>query len=177
MLFWILFVVIYFQGTPLLILSQTHSAAAPRFEWLQMERLAPDVAHFLTSTTNELAQEGFTPVAHLLLPHAASHATPVVVLLINRQTGDKALISVIYTHTNEQTKIATKYVEFTTRFADDSSVGTRNTKSLPAYYKPLHRRLFRFPDVTDARRLYALHRALRQKYAPNLKPVLPPQRP
>ena len=53
MLFWILFVVIYFQGTPLLILSQTHSAAAPRFEWLQMERLAPDVAAALPDEYDE----------------------------------------------------------------------------------------------------------------------------
>ena len=132
--------------------------------------------HFLTSTTNELAQEGFTPVAHLLLPHAASHATPVVVLLIDRQTSDKALISVI-TRTRTSRRRSPPKMASHHAVRDDSSVGTRNTKSLPAYYKPLHRRLFRFPDVTDARRLYALHRALRQKYAPNLKPVLPPQRP
>lgn len=175
MMFWIVFVAMYFLIMPLMILSQTRSAAAPQFEWLQLDRLAPDVAQFLLTATNELAQEGFASVAYLLVPGITTHATPILALLINRQTGDKALVSVIYTFANGQTKIATKYVEFTTRFEDDSSVGTLNTRSLPAYYKPPYRRSFRFPDVQDLHHLYALHQALRQKFTPNLKPVLPPE--
>jgi hypothetical protein len=166
-LFVLLGLAAFFYGiAPLILLAQQKFEARPRmvrfdlrdYEWpAEIERL-------FTEATAALRQEGFDIAECVFLPTAVPNVKTAVVLLVNREESDSAIVTAMYAQPVTATSLRTLYVEFSTRSDDDAVFDTNNSSQLGAFPQRERTDLYQFVRVADARMLYRLHAAILQRH-------------
>jgi hypothetical protein len=96
------------------------------------------------------------------------------VMMVNRHTGDKAMINVLF-NKNGSSTIKTLYLEFNTRLADGRCFNTHNSKQLGSFVLPATDTNTYLPSVKSPNELYQAHRmVLRESNAQGERVVYPP---
>jgi len=147
---------LFYLGVPLWIRARQRLAAHPAVRELELEALDPEIAAFLMGKTRELFALGFDEPALLELPAPVPNITVYLVLLVNRATGDKAVVMALVG--SAAVAIQSLYVEFSTRFDDDQLFATLNSEELSALPPSPATVRTQVPGVQDVRELYELHR-------------------
>ena len=159
LLLWVLaYVVFIYLITPIIIRFTQKMSAAPKFEPVDLYALPAPAAQFLGSCQQALEAEGFEMVGHLSWQNSAPNLFPLLTLFMNRATQVKAVAAAIYVVTPQGAKLTTSYVEFITRYQDDTVLGTSNTAMLGTYKHGPKQKSLRLPDVLSPTELYGIHR-------------------
>ncbi len=161
---------LFYLGVPLWIRVQQRLAAHPTIHELQLEKLDPEIAEFLMGKTRELFELGFDEPTLVELPAPAPNVTVYLVLVVNRATGDKAVVTVILGR--GAVTIQSLYVEFSTRYDDDRVFATMNSQELSAFPPGPATVRTQVPSVQDVRELYELHRYLIRRHDVVARPLL-----
>ncbi len=159
--------------TPLIIKSKQKMDAKTGFEHFDPNNLPPAVVSHFFNNVQALVNQGFVVSAYLTKANAVTNATPILIYLVNRQTGDKATIAAIQTNVNGVTQFRSQYLEYTSRFTDDTWISTNNIGTVGAFKPTPQGRTTRFAGLNDPGLLYRIHKFVVGKYAPNKTKVLP----
>lgn len=152
----------YYLGIPLLVGLGQRYPASPNLTELDFEELEPSQAEFLMTRTRKLYELGFDEPTLVQIPNGAPHVTAYVIMLVNRRTGDKAMVSALVAE--GPIPLQTLYVEFSTRFDTGEVFDTHNSRIIPAFPpSPLAVRT-QVPSVYDPRELYQLHNFVMAKH-------------
>ncbi|WP_020470662.1 hypothetical protein [Zavarzinella formosa] len=145
----------YYLGFPLLIYANQKFPARPKMTELDMEGLDPDHAEFFMRQTRAVIKLGFDEPTLVQMDNAAPLVSTYLIMLVNRPTGDKAMVTVIVGRgdTPEQTA----YLEFSTRFDSGEVFDTHNSATLSAFPPGPQTVRTQVPMVTDPRELFELH--------------------
>jgi hypothetical protein len=152
----------FYLGAPLLIRFQQRMNAHPDFEAVDLDELRPSIARFLENRMDDLLDMGFGEPTLVHLPDSMPNVTSYLVMLVNRRTGDKAMVTVIVGH--GAVRLQTSYVEFSTRFETGEVFNTLNTSELNAFPPGPTTVRTQVPDVRDPQELYELHRFVMGKH-------------
>ena len=155
-LLWLLvFIPAYYLGVPLLIRMQQRFPAHPTLSEMDFKQLDPSLADFLMTQTKALFALGFEEPALVHLPNPAPRVTAYLIMLVNRQAGDKAMATALIGQ--GPVPLRTLYLEFSTRFDNGQVFNTLNSSELNAFPPaPLTVRT-QVPAVRDPQELYELH--------------------
>jgi hypothetical protein len=93
-----------------------------------------------------------------------------VAYFYNRRTNDYANLSALVSP-----KGVASYLEFSTRFANGLVLETNTNRVLPLSPANPDNKVFRFPEIQDARTLLQTHRQIVEKYAAGLRPQAEPR--
>jgi hypothetical protein len=169
--YWILALVpLYYLGMPLLVWFRQKMQAHPRLEPLDLNQLSPALSDFLMQQTKALYAIGFDEPTLVQLPRPASNVSTYLILLVKRDTGDKATVTVVVGH--GPTPIRSCGVEFSTRFDTGEVFDTHNYDTLMAFPPlPSHTRT-QVPPLKDCAELFSLHNHVMGKYPAAGKKVL-----
>lgn len=163
-LLWFLPVLVlaYYLLFPLLILSQQRFPARPKMTELDMENLDEDQAAFIMSRTRAVIDLGFDEPTMVEMHDAAPLVSTYLIMLVNRQTGDKAMATVMVGRgpVPEQTA----YLEFSTRFETGEVFDTHNASTLGAFPPGPQSVRTQVPTVTDPAELFDLHTFMMDKH-------------
>jgi hypothetical protein len=147
----------YVRGPRILLRSTPlHVEPARTVTRAEEHRIHPCVRETLAALEMAVVSAGFGA------PHRITHGNPaelrsVGALLEHAGTGDLANIICIVSGTAEAQRL-TKIITFVTEFADGHRHYTTNSAATTMWPPQPGHDSVRFPDVTDARELYALHR-------------------
>ncbi len=159
---------------PILVRFSQRLSAHPRFEPMDWARVPPEAQQYLAENGQALMALGFQPAAYLFGSGLTANVLPLLVVSINRQSGDKATTSVFYAGTGGAMTLKARYVEFTAWYADGSSLDTNDNASLGSFVPDPKHPVYRFPTLTDIPQLFALHRQLTQGLEDTLRGDWPP---
>jgi hypothetical protein len=163
---WLLgFLALSYIGLPLLILFSQKAQADPQFLPIDSSSVPPDVSRFFSSVVPELEKEGFYVSVSLGLPSLMPDMQTFLVMLINRSTGDRAMVTVINS-TNPKALSTVMYLEFSTRFVTGECFDTLNAPTLSAFQNGPKNTKTRVPSVQDPHTLYQIHRWVMNQKAP-----------
>ena len=162
-----------FVWAPVLIFLTNRMASKPRATRFEAERnsLPPVAAEFFANAGAVLAAEGFDDAGMYFLPNTAPKVEGLVLLGVNRQTSDYALVAALYATINEDTQLKSTHVEFVTRFNDGRVLGTSNASVLGCFAKIPGFETVHFPGLADLHQLYRLHVERCRRDAPNTQRV------
>src|SRR5262249_14315307 len=105
---------LFYLCAPLMIRFQQRMAAHPDYIEITADALSRSTAQFLMTRTEALYELGFDEPTIVQVPKAVPNVNSYFVMLINRQTGDKAIVTVIIGGTGAA-QLKTSFVEFSTR--------------------------------------------------------------
>ncbi len=162
-----------YGATPLLIRFTQTMSVPPSFTPVGPGEAPWEVAEYFRAHAEALALDGFTPVAFLMLRGHVRNVVPYIMLLVNREAGDRAMSCVTYVTPNGVPKLSARYLEFYTTFEDNTEIDTSNSSVLGVFKKFPDKRGFRFPDVHDARQLYQIHREMLTRHGSQARKTLP----
>jgi hypothetical protein len=160
----------YYLGMPLLILAKNRISARPNFKVLDLKQINPDIARFLMSRAEALFALGFEEPTLLKMPGAATNVNGYLIMVVNRKTGDKAMVTALIG--TGPSPIQSLYVEFNTRFDSGAVFNTLNSAQLNAFTAMPMTIRTKVPGVNDLRVLYRLHRFVIEKHLPAGEPVV-----
>ncbi len=163
-----------YLAAPIGVRFSQRMTAHPKFEPMDWNRVPPEAQRYLAENGQALMALGFHPVAYLFGTGLTANVLPLLVISINRQTGDKAMTSVFYVGNGGVMTLKVRLVEFTAWYADGSSLDTNNNSSLGSFASDSSHPVYRFPTVTDLPRLYALHQRLTHIREDTLRGDWPP---
>lgn len=129
-------------------------------------------SHF-DATADWLDQLGFATERYYQLKHASPNADGWVLLFRNAKTGETARV-ITAVSTSDIIRIGTSFVVFIAEFSDGTQVVTSNRRSALIYPRrnpPYYGRAF--PQISDVRQLYVVHRARVENLAAGLIAVDP----
>ena len=156
---WILlYAVFMYLITPIIIRFTQKMSAAPKFGPVDLSTLPAPAAQFLGNCQQALESEGFEMVGHLSWQNSAPNLFPLLSLFMNRKTQVKAVAAAIYVVTPQGAKLTTSYVEFITRYQDETVLGTSNTAMLGTYKHGPKQKSLRMPGLQSPTELYEIHR-------------------
>ena len=158
----------FYLVMPLIVRSTWKVAADPGFKVLDLKAIEPAVARFLAGHATTLLELGFDEPTNLRVPNATPNVTAYLVTLVNRQTGDKAMVTVIIG--DAMPRLETWYVEFNTRYDTGEVFDTLNSAELNPFPPGPQAVRTQVPGVRDVEDLLALHRFVQAKHAPAGKP-------
>jgi hypothetical protein len=171
LLLWLFLILIpvFYLGMPLLVRFQQRMAAHPRLTELDLHTLEPSIATFLTAQTRALFEFGFDEPTLVQIPSPAANVSAYLIMLVNRPSGDKAMVSVVAA---DRAGLRTSYVEYSTRFESGDVFNTLNSGELLPF--PPAPQTFRtqVPTVTDPGQLYEIHKFVMQEHGPAGKKVV-----
>jgi hypothetical protein len=164
-IYWLLLLIpAIYLGIPLMIRFQQKMQAHPALEELDFDRLSPSISQFLMNQTKTLYALGFDEPTLVQLPKPVTNVTTYLVMLVNRNAGDKAMVTAVLGH--GPAPLQTCQVEFSTRFDTGEVFDTHNAPILMAF-PPLPRAIrTQVPILKDLQKLYALHNYVMSKHAP-----------
>jgi hypothetical protein len=172
-IWWVLgFVCVFYLGTPLLVLFSQKLTAQPELKPLEMHTLEPVLAAFLMDRTNDLYALGYDEPVLLSMPNGAPGVKAYLITLVNRPAGDKAMVTAMVGEA-AGTKMQTSYVEFSTRYDDDSVADTLNSSEIGAFAPGEKTIRTQTPSITDLGELYRLHQFVMKKHYAGKRKVLP----
>lgn len=143
---------------PLFVLATQRQAANPQFQPYGTTLQAPGFK-FLTDSAARIQNLGFDLVGYFGLIGQTTNVTVILAYLIHRQNGDGAIVVMVRSNAGASTQM----VEFATRFVDQGSLTTGNSKVPGVYSRPRHKPVYHFPWIHDPARLYQLHQHLIQR--------------
>jgi hypothetical protein len=154
--------ILFYIAAPLYVRFAMRHSANPSFGRLELEQLDPPVAEFLKSHTLELLNLGFDEPTLVHIPDAVPHVTSYLILLVNRQSGDKAMVTAVISETHGLV-LQILYFEFSTRFENGKVFDTLNGREL--LYPPDSETVrTQVPRVNDVKQLYELHKYVMEKH-------------
>lgn len=169
---WTLLVIAaFYLGVPLFIRFQQWLAAHPKFLVLDFDQLRPSVAQFLMARTRDVVELGFAEPTLVQMPDAAPQVTAYLIMLVNRETGDKAMVTVMIGQ-SFPLHLQVSYVEFSTRFETGEMFDTLNSPEVLAFPPGPTSVRTQVPALNDPRQLYRLHTFVMNKQGFSGKKVL-----
>jgi len=159
----ILVAAVFYLGAPLIIWATQRQAANPQ---LTSYGLGLDDSRFayLVQTAQQIQQLGFELTGYFGLVGQMTNVNAFFAYLVHRRNGDAAIVSGLYSKQGMHFRM----VEFATRFTDQSSLTTGNSRILGVYSRPLQKPVYHFPWIQDPARLYQLHQLLMMQNKPGL---------
>ena len=127
----------FYLGVPLLIRFQQRLSAHPKLDVIDLADLDLPVKQFLATQTDALLKLGFEEPTLVHIPDAVPNVLSYLIMLVNRQTGDKVMVTVVIGSgpiTNQ-----TAYVEFSTLFDSGEMFDTCNSVSYTHLTLPTNR--------------------------------------
>lgn len=163
----------YLLGTPLLIYATFRTEAFPTIQPVEPHAEIPDLvrSHFYQAHES-LTQLGFTNEGMYYLPQAVTNVQGFVAVFIDRVNQIGVISAVVIANANNISSIQEKFVEFGTRFVDDSEINTSNQRTLGAF--PVREGFITtvHPRLQDIGQLHAAHLAMRNRYDRGRRPTL-----
>ena len=133
LLFWLLvFIPVFYLGMPLLIRSQQRLRRHPTLEVLSLKTMDPELANYLMTHARALFKLGFGEPTLVYVPDAVPNVRAYLIMLVNRQSGDKAMVTVL-TGESDAGQLKATYLEFSTRFDSEELFNTLNSSELSAF--------------------------------------------
>ena len=165
---WLVYVpllgVAFFLLMPLIVRSTWKMAAHPDFKLLDLKAIDPAIARFLAGHAASLLELGFDEPTHLRVPNATPNVTAYLIVMVNRKTGDKAMVTVVIA--DAMPPLETCYVEFSTRYDSGEVFDTLNSAELNPFPPGPQAVRTQVPGVRDVEDLLDLHRFVQAKHAP-----------
>jgi hypothetical protein len=159
----ILLVAFIYLGAPLIVFATQRQAANP-----QLTCYGPvlDDSRFsyLPQTAQQIQQLGFELMGYFGLVGQTTNVNTFLAYLVHRRNGDAAIVAGVYSKQGLHVRL----VEFATRFADQSSLTTGNSRIQGVYFRPPQKPVYHFPWIQDPARLYQLHQHLIMGNKPGL---------
>ena len=152
----------FYLGFPLLIRMQQRFQAHPELRELRLERLDRSISRFLMSRAEALFELGFEEPTLVRLPDPVPNVTGYLIMLVNRKTGDKAMVTALIGTGASANR--TLYVEFSTRFEGGEVFNTMNSNQLNAFPPAPKAVRTQVPMVTDPQELFRLHTFVMNKH-------------
>jgi len=150
--------------------------AYPQFEPRYPESMPPRVRHRFADEVPKLEAVGFSVVAYLyhegLQKSHEQDSAVYMALLRNDETGDFAQLTELFVQFKHISNVV-GYAAFATELPGGACISTSNTRTLSVFKPDPLRRDHKFPNVSDLRFLYRIHRALVGRDAPGRKGLLP----
>jgi hypothetical protein len=147
----------YYLGTPLLIYTGNKLQAELLTTPFHLEKLVPDVQEHLTRNIAILTSLGFSVEASVMMPETAPNMRTYMVMMANRNTGEKSNITAILATPPGATPILNFYTEFTCRYASGKIVDTMNSNVIGSFDPLPHETKITFAGQQDLELLYQLH--------------------
>ncbi len=152
------FAALLYLVMPIVIKFNQKLNAHPQFQPLDLATLPPPAYEYLWACQQALEAEGFETIAHVSWANSAPNVFPFVSLYMNRATETKALASAFYVAAPDGVKMTTRYVEFITRYASGTVLGTNNNRPPGAFRHGPEQQTLRLPEMQNPHALYAVHR-------------------
>jgi len=161
-LLWLLALIpAFYLLMPLAIWPLQRFPAHPKIEELDTRDLKKSLRQFLMTQASALYDLGFAEPILAEVP-GAPLVTAYVIMLVNREQGDKAMVTALVGH--GPTPMRTMYLEFSTRFESGAMFDTLNSTELNAFPPDENTVRTQSPSVTDPEELYDLHRFVMKKH-------------
>lgn len=155
-------ILVLYIVAPLLIFFTSKAKIHPEIVAINPEQIPHEWSTYLYSHEQSLASLGFSEATYLQLPSAMPGATATLVMMVNRHTGDKVMITVLFV-VNESVTTKTLYLEFSTRTEDGRCFDTLNSKQLSSFRRAPSDTKTYVPSVTSPLELYQIHRMVLQE--------------
>jgi len=162
-------VAIYVLG-PLAVHWTFRSAARCNPSEVSLGALPEPIAMLFLKRIPELQELGFELNGCFDCGCLVSETHSYIAYFCNRRTNDFANVTV-----QVSPKSIASYLEFSTRFTNGLVLETNTNRVLPLTPLSRETRVFRFPEIQDARTLLHTHRQIIAKYAPQLRPQAEPR--
>ena len=159
----LIFVIFMYLGAPLIVLATQRQAANPQLTFYGTVLEDPRFSYLVTSA-HRVQQLGFELVGYFGLVGQTTNVNTFFACLVHRQAGDAAIIAGVYS----QQGLRTRFIEFATRFVDQSAVTTGNSSVPGVYFRPPQKPVYHFPWIEDPARLYQVHQQLMLRDKPGL---------
>lgn len=175
-LFLILFVVFFgfpYIILPLILFFGKGTKAQFNVDAIAPDKFLPDARFWVSQQVKTLESLGFTVQHYLLNRDAMPNVRTYFVLLANLETQDKAMVTAMYTVAQNGTTPGTRYVEFSTKFVDDTGVDTMNSSQALAFKQRDDMVTTRLPGLDDVPLLFRIHQYLMAKNFPGKAKKLP----
>lgn len=165
----------YFLLLPLVILATNKVRAVIEPVEIPPQDFPASIAAVFETQARALEQIGYQRMAYFRIPTTASGVSARIesycVMMLNRATGDRAMIAAVANVVSGTANVTTQYVELSTRYSNGRMFDTLNASSLPGFAaNPLETKT-RVPSVTDPRVLHSLHRFVIARDAITARPV------
>jgi hypothetical protein len=171
---WLLLLIpAYYLVIPVIVGLQQRYPATPIVTELKLEELEKAHSEFLMTQTNALFALGFDEPTLVRLPALTPvvSASAYLIMLVNRQAGDKAMVTAMVT-SHGLVKLQTLYLEFCTNFEGGEEFNTHNIPRVLALPPaPLAVRT-QVPMVEDPRELHQLHKFVMRKHDATGKKIM-----
>ncbi|GAB4466524.1 MAG: hypothetical protein OHK0029_37960 [Armatimonadaceae bacterium] len=154
-------IVLTYIGGPLLIYFTQKLEGRPNFSELDETNLPEPVTRFLYETVEEVRKEGFVAEA-FLMADTAMNISAYLVMMANRETGDKAMVTALVAAGGAQ---VVPYVEYSTRYRSGKSVDTLNSDTISSFEPTANEYKTQLFTVKEPRTLYRIHRHVLQRHA------------
>lgn len=145
---------IMYLGTPLLIWATQRQAANPELEPHGMA-LEDTNYQFLTTAAAQMQALGFELIGYFGY-NVQTNVNVLLAYLVHRKNGDAGIAVVMETSAG----IKAQTVEFATRFFDQSSITTGNSRKPGVFIQPRTKPVYHFPWIVNPARLYDIHQQL-----------------
>jgi hypothetical protein len=167
----------YYVGFPLFMRWHGRYPAHPKTKELNFEKLGLSIAEFLMTQTKALFELGFDEPTMVQIPNAASYVNSFRILLVNRQTGDTAMVTAIVAQApmiagQPLFRLQALSVEFSTCFDSGEVFDTHNIPVILAFPPAPMTVRTQVPMVKDSHELFRLHTFVMTKHNPQGKKVL-----
>ena len=148
---------------PLAVRWTFRFAARCRPSQLPLRQLPGTVATLFAQRIPEIRELGFELIGTYDCGALANETHSYISYFCNRRTNDFANVSAVVTP-----KRTASYLEFSTQFKNGQWIETNTNHVLPLTPSSPDIRVFRFPEIQDARTLLHTHHQFVDKYAPGL---------
>ncbi len=153
-----------YLGMPLLVKFSQKVEAQPQIESIDPSQWPPVVAQTMSRVEHDLYNLGFTITARYQMVGAVSSTSTILTMLVNYQSGDKAMITAVWGQANGVWNLGTHYTEFSTRFADGHCFDTMNSATLSSFARGPKDIKTQVPQIKEAAELWSLHRFVMRKH-------------
>lgn len=153
-------------GGPLLVLFTHKQNARP--ELRPMAETAMSEVPYFAAHVPAIQTLGFELVGCYQVLGVAPNVEGRVAYLVHRANGDGAVVCVFTSPVQ-----TIRMMEFGTKFTDGGSLTVGNTLEGGAYVRPKHKPIFRYPQIQDGRRLYAIYRGAARLLRPGAAKDVP----
>lgn len=154
-----------YVGIPLLIFFTQKMKGRPEMRTLTEADLPPQLTNYLYSTAASLREDGFSGEAYLSLPNPVHNVRAYLIMMANRETGDKAMVTIVTAGRNSIDQL-TAYVEFSTRFASGRVYDTINSPAIGSFDPGPNTTVTQLWEVPDPHQLYRIHRHILTRMSP-----------
>jgi hypothetical protein len=163
----IIFGFLYLVG-PIAVWLTQRQAANPQLVSYGRDLQDPNF-QFLTTGAARLQAMGFELIGYFGWMGQTTNVNAFLAYLIHRSNGDAGMAVMTATPAG----VGPQMVEFATRFADQSSLTTGNSKISGVYVRPRNKPVYHFPWITDPGRLYQIHQQLIARDFPGMAKDVP----